>query len=55
MCARKATRGFGRDSAADRFLWWGLAVVMLILGINKQLELQKSLLRKYFTETDNQC
>ena len=40
LCARKAGRSLDRDSSGDSFLWWGLAAVMLLLGINKQLDLQ---------------
>ena len=40
MCARKATGTSDANSTGDRFLWSGLAALMLVLGINKQLDLQ---------------
>lgn len=32
------------NSTRDRFLWGGLAIVMLLLGLNKQLDLQTTLI-----------
>ena len=40
MCARKSTQSSCRKSVSDPFLWWCLAALMLLFGINKQLDLQ---------------
>ncbi len=40
LCAYVASRLDGRVSASQRKAWWILALVLVVLGINKQLDLQ---------------
>ena len=44
LCLRKGVSirpsSGGRDDAKERIMWFGLCVMMLLLGLNKQLDLQ---------------